>query len=93
MHLPLICSSHQKKVSKQGSAVSRGALARHLALFGEISYVFDLYLLLREWRGEVSKKVWKFLEDTADYADFTGRNRENLPDRTTDVASACTKPK
>jgi len=31
--------SPEKKVSKQGSAVSRGALARHLALFGEISYV------------------------------------------------------
>jgi hypothetical protein len=43
--------------------------------------------------GRSSEKSLKFLGETSDYADFTARNPEDLPDRTTDYASACTKPK
>jgi hypothetical protein len=31
----------------------------------------------------------EFLGETVDYADFTGRNRENLPHGTTDGESTC----
>src|SRR5207249_6060267 len=67
-------SSHQKQRVK-GSAVSRGALARHLALFGKISYDLcfisvllpavyavhtPLTFFLREPRSKDSKKFRNF---------------------------------
>jgi hypothetical protein len=58
-----------------------------------VSIAVDLSPTSPGMAGRSSEKSLEFFGGSADYADFTGRNREDLPDGTTDVASACTKPK
>ena len=62
-------------------------------LCGYLQIVVDLSTSSPGIVSRSFEKSLEFLEQTADYADFTGGNREDLPDKTTDVASACTKPK